>query len=294
MDKSTLIIALLKCKGLGNTKVLKILKEHNFDFKLINENINNIFNNDIEEFSRNIVQAKEEIETNKKNGIDIITIFDSKYPSKLHDTTDPILYLYYIGDINLINATSIAIIGTRHPSDKGIKYSQMAGEVFGSKGYVVVSGLAIGCDMHSHIGCLNKNGKTIAILPSDLINVQPKSNSTLAKRIVDNGGLLISEYPVGSIINKFNYVKRDRIQSAISKCILVIESSENGGTMIAVNKSIKDGKKVFTLNYNKISSIKYSVDIEYPDDILLIEESLNDKKTNNIFQTSIFDNSKIY
>ncbi len=260
MEKEILIIALLKCSGIGNKKVRDFILLNNKDYKKSLENIKNIVNK--EEFEEKCFFAKEELIKNKEHGIQIITILNIDFPEKLYNTRDPIIYLYYKGDINLINQKNIAIIGTRTPTDFAKNCAKKASGIFSEKGYVITSGLALGCDINAHIGCINSKGKTIAVLPSGLNNIQPKSNEKVAIDIVNTGGCLISEYSVGSVVNKYNFAKRDRIQSAISDAILVIEASENSGTMIAVKKSIKENKVVYMLSHNNNSIINNTLDLE--------------------------------
>lgn len=301
--KSKYIIALLKCKGIGNTKLFEYIKEQKFNFENIKKNINKLISlEDFINFDNLLNIAELEIKENEKHDIKIITILDKNYPSKLYTISDPILYLYYKGNIKLIESLSIAIIGTRHPSDNIKKTTFNIAAKLSSLNYTIISGLALGIDTIAHKGCLSVNGKTIAILPCSINNIFPTSNRDLAKEIINLGGCLITEYPVGSIINNFNYAKRNRIQSALSNVIIVPQADENSGTMITVKKSLKENKTVFQFSNNKNKLIKNSIDInsnEYIDNIkkainndLILEKIKNDKIKNSINdnkQISIFD-----
>ena len=119
---------------------------------------------------------------------------------------------------------------------------------------------------------MNVCGKTIAVLPSSCDNPQPYSNKPLAEKIAKNGGLLISEYSSGTFVSKYNYPQRDRIQSLLSSVIVVIQSSNDGGTMIAVKKHIKDGKIVFAIKGNDLILIKDYIDSNSQEDLSLVEE----------------------
>ena len=116
--------------------------------------------------------------------------------------------------------------------------------LFAQHGEIVVSGLAIGCDTNAHIGCLEANGKTIAILPSPIDNILPKNNIGLANEILNSGGLLVSEYYSGQEVKNSYYADRDRLQSGLSNGVVVVETSSDGGTMITVGKALKYGKIV--------------------------------------------------
>ena len=114
MSNSEFIIALLKCPGIGSTKAFKYIVDNSFSLEKCILNIEKIVAKS--DFDICINEARKEIELNKNKKISIITIFDNTFPSKLYTISDPILYLYYYGNVSLLNESSVAIIGTRHPS----------------------------------------------------------------------------------------------------------------------------------------------------------------------------------
>lgn len=176
-------------------------------------------------------------------GIGQVSINDSEYPKQLLKIKRPPAQLYFRGDISIINETeSIAVIGSRHVSDKGIKLSYQTGYEVAKKGLNVVNGLALGCDTHALKGALAANGKCIAVMPCGLDQIVPKSNIKLAEELLGKGGCFISEYPIGTLVQKYRYVERDRLQSGISDGVIVIEAEENSGTMHTVDYSFKQGK----------------------------------------------------
>lgn len=200
--------------------------------------------------------------------------FDDEFPEKLYSSSEKCVFLFYKGDLSILSRKSILIIGTRKPSDDFIKEGIKVSKYFAEKGYVVVSGLAIGCDSVAHKPCLESNGKTIAVLPAPCDNIQPTRNKSLADNIVNNGGLLISEYSKGTPISKYNYPQRDRIQSLLSNVILIIEVSNESGTMIVTKKSLKDGKSVFALKGNDLNLVENYVEADSIFDLQQIEENI--------------------
>lgn len=266
------IIALLKCKGIGNTRLFEFIKEQDFNIDKIKLNLNKLISNDdYNNFIQILSDAEYEIEANEKKEIKLITILDEKFPSKLYTISDPVLYLYYKGNIDLINTLSVAIIGTRNPNELSKENSYKLSSNLSKQGYTIISGLALGIDAIAHKSCVENKGKTIAVLPSGIDNIQPTSNRGLAEEIINSNGCLVSEYPIGTVLNKFNYAKRDRIQSALSNVIIVPEANEKSGTMIAVNKSKKEGKPVFQLTTNDNKFIDNSIDIEKEDYLYTIK-----------------------
>lgn len=166
------------------------------------------------------------------------------YPKNLAAFSSAPQNIYYMGDISILNNPSIAVIGKRDVSEKELRVSRDVGQYLASKGYVVVNGLALGCDSAAIEGSLSANGKVVAVLPCGLDDIHPAQNKNLALRIVENGGCLISEYPNGTKPEKYRYIERDNIQSMISDATCVIATEKNGGTMHTVRYSIKNGKNI--------------------------------------------------
>lgn len=253
MDKY--IIALLKCKGIGNVKLLNYILKYNKNItKIINHLNELITEDDISLFDNYLNEAEQEIIKNKNLGVNIISVLNDNYPNKLLMIKDPVLYLYYKGDISLIYNTSIAIIGSRNITAEDELITKEVAKKVSVQGITVVSGLALGTDANAHIGSYNEKGKTIAVLPSGLNIIIPISNKKIADNILKNGGLLLSEYSVDTIPTKYTFVKRDRIQSALSDAVIVIKADEKSGTMNAVKTAQSCNKYVsqYITNTNKL------------------------------------------
>ena len=116
--------------------------------------------------------------------------------------------------------------------------------------FTIISGLAKGIDSIAHRGALEANGKTIAVIGSGLDNMYPKENINLAKQIIKQKGLIISEYPLGTRASKNNFPARNRIISGLSKGVLVIEAKEKSGTLITVDFALEQGREVFAVPGN--------------------------------------------
>lgn len=157
---------------------------------------------------------------------------DPVYPKKLRDIRQSPSKLYYRGDITILNQLqSIAIVGTRDASPHGMEAAHSAGLIAANLSFVVVNGLAIGCDTAALHGAMSVHGKCAVILPCGLDQIYPKSNEELANHILENGGCLISEYSEGIKPQKYFFAQRDRLQSGVSNGVLIIETDDNSGTM---------------------------------------------------------------
>ncbi len=172
-------------------------------------------------------------------------IDDDIYPVVLKHLNGMPQVLYYQGNISILNDEKcVAIVGSRDCSDEALSFSRKAGEEAAKQGLVVVNGLAIGCDTAAIIGALDVGGKCAVILPGGLDHITPKSNMKLAERILENGGCLISEYEHDVTPKKYTYVQRDRLQSAISQGVFVVETKIDGGTMHTYEAATKQKRKV--------------------------------------------------
>lgn len=188
---------------------------------------------------------------------------DMNYPKAFSNLKGMPDLLYYKGDISLLNTyNSVAIVGSRECSDKSLSFSSEAGETAAKMGLVVVNGLALGCDTAAIVGALRCGGKCVAILPGGLNNIVPKSNENLAKRILDAGGCLISEYAPNVPPKKYTYVQRDKLQSAVSQGVLVVETKIDGGTMHTAEAAIKQRRKIaaYAAELERKSGNKYLLD----------------------------------
>lgn len=249
------ILAFLKCRGVGNVKLLNYLKKYKMNINDIISNKREIINEeDSISFEEYVSLAEDEILKNKQNGINITSILNDSYPIKLIEIKDPILYLYYKGNISLINKPSIAIIGSRNIDEKDKTIIGKISKYISSKDITVVSGLAMGSDTYAHIGSYKERGHTISILPSGIDVVTPASNKKLVNEILRNEGLIISEYSSGVTPTKYTYVKRDRIQAALSDAVIVVKASEKSGTMHAV-KIAQESKKYVAQYKDNINNL---------------------------------------
>ena len=209
----------------------------------------------LEDVAQKFVIAQRVINESEAAGIHAVSYQDADYPKQLLKTIDetgkpsaPII-LYYKGDISTASLPGFAIIGTREPTSEGERSGEFLAGEFAKRGFNIVSGLAIGCDTCAHQGALKVNGKTTAFLAHGLTTVYPPQNEELAKRIVENGGLLMSEYPIGTSLSPYNLVARDRLQAGLAMATLVIQTGEKGGTMHAALTTLKANKPLYTVQF---------------------------------------------
>ena len=153
-----------------------------------------------------------------------ITIENNIYPQKLKEITNPPKQLYLEGNVQLLNENSIAIIGSRNCSENGKQLTRKFAYELSKQGLIIISGMAKGIDTIAHEETINAKGKTIAVLGSGFNNIFPKENSKLYKKILENEGLIISEYAPEVQVQSKQFLERNRIVSGLSIGVLVIEA----------------------------------------------------------------------
>lgn len=236
------------------------------------------------DFELNIAQKKAEdiLSISRANDVKIISMIDKEYPRRLLDVKDCPILLYVKGNINILNNyKSIAIVGTRKPTHYGKKYARAFAKELSKNGFVIVSGLALGCDTEAHEGCIEVEGKTIAILAQGMSNneIMPRRNVYLAKKILEHDGCLLSEYPIGQIQSNTFYIQRNRIQSGLSEATVVIETNAEGGTMSTAKFCLKQNRLLACLkppNEEKYASYFIGNKILIEENNAYIIENLSD------------------
>ena len=221
-------------------------------------------------FIKVVEESKFIIEKLSKEGINLIGIGNEFYPNLLKCIPDPPVLLFYKGDIKpIIYKKTVAVIGTREPSDYGKRWAERLGAYIARRDIGVISGLALGCDSHGHIGALNESGYTAAILAHGLDKIFPAKNRELGNKILNSGGCLISEYLPGTRPMKNYFIERNRIQSGLSCGIVIVESDNKGGSMHTANFAQKQGRPIGCLQHPK----KYSDFKSARGNVSLIEEN---------------------
>jgi|SRR3989344_3590022 len=178
-----------------------------------------------------------------------IKIEDEQYPAELKKIPGAPKILYYRGNFGALNTSCFGVVGTRRPSPYGQQVAlQIAGDLAGA-GLCIVSGMAPGIDTFAHRICVEKNRPTVAVLGTGLDekSIYPQSNLALSKKIIETGGCLVSELPPGEHGSKFTFPKRNRIISALSLGVVVVEAKEKSGSLITARYAIAQHKKLFAV-----------------------------------------------
>jgi DNA processing protein len=179
-------------------------------------------------------------------GIEVIGFFDDRYTPALSRISDPPPVLFARGNLDLLVAERLlAVVGTREPTVFGETAARAVTTKAAEAGWGIVSGLALGVDSVAHTVALEVGAPAIAILGNGLDRVYPKANAPLAQRVLDAGGLLLSELPLGAPPLPRNLIARDRLQSGLASAVVVAQTGVKGGTMHTARFSAEQGRPIF-------------------------------------------------
>lgn len=185
--------------------------------------------------------------------LNYITITDANYPDCLKAGTKPPFVLYYKGDISLLKNQNyekcLSVVGSRNASNYGREIvTKIINEL--PKDFIIVSGLAKGIDSCAHEAAINSDKKTIAVLANGINDCYPSSNRNLYEKIIEKGGLILSEYPNNVEASKDNFLIRNRLIALFGKSLLVGEAHLRSGTSVTISHALSLGKDVGCIPYH--------------------------------------------
>ena len=182
-------------------------------------------------------------------GARLTTVLDRDFPVNLRFVHNLPPFLFYRGDLDADgDARSIAVVGTRAASHRGLVRASSMAEMLTELGITVVSGLARGIDAAAHQATLDSSGRTVAVLGNGVTHISPRQNAALAERIVRSGGLIVSQFLPTASAARWTFRKRNEVTSGISQGTVVIEASRTSGAKMQARLAYEHGKRVFLIN----------------------------------------------
>lgn len=248
--------ALNKIEGIGSQKMNLLMNYFPTPESAWNASISELVKSGLKEsLAEKIVQKRNEInpekewETLQKEAVSIISINDKTYPPLLREIHNPPYILYVKGDVSLLNSNMISVVGSRRFTEYGSRVASSFGRDLANAGITVVSGLALGIDAIAHKGSLEVRGKTIAVLGNSLDekSIHPRTNFELSKEIIENNGLLLSEYPIPTQPSVGTFPARNRLMAGMSLGTVVIEAALDSGSLITANLALEFNREVFAV-----------------------------------------------
>lgn len=170
-----------------------------------------------------------------------------QYPELLRQIPKPPPILFVRGDPSCLNLPQLAMVGSRRPSTGGTDNAERFARYLAERGFAITSGLAIGVDAAAHRGALQGQGKTLAVMGTGIDLIYPAQHKALAQQIIDSGGALVSEFPLGTRSLAANFPQRNRIISGLSMGTLVVEAAVHSGSLITAAYALEHNREVFAL-----------------------------------------------
>lgn len=187
----------------------------------------------------------QELKLVKRQGIKLVSCFDSEYPVRLKEISSPPILLYAKGVLRK-EEIAVGMVGSRNPSHYGAQLAKRWAQELTRYGVVVVSGMARGIDSMAHEGVLLERGRTLAVLGGGLGNIYPAENQRLADQIAENGAV-VSEFPMQAPPLADHFPQRNRIISGLSLGVIVVEAGERSGALITAGTALEQGREVFAI-----------------------------------------------
>ena len=180
-------------------------------------------------------------------GARLVRWIDGEYPANLRQIADPPPYFMVRGTLTADDPKLIAVVGARAASEAGRRMARRLGLELAGKGFTVVSGLARGIDCEAHQGAFDGRGKTLAVMGCGIDIVYPPENKKLAEAMIESGGALISELPLGTPPIPENFPSRNRLISGLCLGVIVVEAAERSGSLITARMALDQNRQVFAV-----------------------------------------------
>lgn len=233
-------------QGIGPATLKNIARVANFeakDLSLLAKEIPRLQKAlEVSDWAGALEKSEEQVYIASNNECRIISSLDEDYPQLLAETKDDPFIIWTKGTLATKQEKSIAIIGTREPTEHGKIITQRITSYFVAEEYSIVSGLALGCDSLAHEAAVTAGGHTVAVLAHGLHTIAPAKNRGLAEKILNSGGLLVSQFPMGVEAIPQQFVQRDKTQAGLAKGVVMVQSGLNGGSLHASRAALDYGR----------------------------------------------------
>ena len=310
-DNALNVMAARTFKGIGRAWISKNMS-NNIDvieiIKLLNKDSKEYDDITFDDFSRKKVLIKNIILKSNSYIDGVVAIGDDDFPKHrgIVKNSEKPVFIFYRGNLSLLNEKNknIAVIGLLTPDEKIIEKENKVVSELVKSGWVIVSGLALGCDTVAHRKALDLKGLTIAILPSPLNNITPASNIKLAEEIISNNGLIISEYltePKSKMEFIGRYQERDRLQALFSDAIILSASyakndlGNDSGSRLAMDYALKYSipRGVIYDDFISKNNHKYDLNRQLITDDVTVKK-INESNVNAFLEDAVLNNKIDY
>ncbi|WP_334078362.1 DNA-processing protein DprA [Microbulbifer sp. M83] len=191
--------------------------------------------------------VREEQARCRDRGIQPLEHSHEDYPALLREISRPPPVLYLKGNVAALHLPQVAVVGARRASRAGLDNAHAFARELAAGGFAITSGLALGVDAAAHRGALDAGGATLAVLGSGIDRIYPRRHDALAAEIIDRGGAVLSEQPLGSAAEAANFPRRNRIISGLARGVLLVEAAVRSGSLITARLALEQNREVFAI-----------------------------------------------
>lgn len=247
-------VALTELPGIADGRAKELIDElgspdavHSASFETLSEYhyIDEETYDQLEALDSVVWNLVDQFQSYRDEGIELIPTFDNRYPRRLRAVSGPLL-LYARGDVDLLAVRdAVGFTGTRDASEEATTWTRETASTLAAENKVVISGGATGVDTAAHLGALDASGQTIAVFGTGLNVPYPEGNASLFERIVDEGGLLLSQFPPDAGPSRAGFLNRNETLTGLSQSVLVVATDGSGGTMSTYSDAKSQGRKIF-------------------------------------------------
>lgn len=193
------------------------------------------------------VDWEAEVKSAERRGITIVTPADADYPERLRSVPGSPLALYVKGSVSSLSRPSVAIVGTRHPTEYGVSIAKRLASDFVTSGMSVVSGLALGIDAAAHTGAISAGGTTVGVLGGGIDRFYPEENRALARDMIRSGGAVASQFPLTRPVDQQTFPIRNHVVAALASAVVVVEAPSRSGALITAEIAVDLGRAVLAI-----------------------------------------------
>lgn len=257
-DDRLAALVLWRCKGIGPVSFRRVIQKLESPAQFLDPALTQEMSEKLPAAAREQLQrpklrqaliaaAEKDLEWAAQQGRAILFDGMPDYPAMLLPFSDSAPILFVLGESRTLSMPQIAIVGTRSPSNTGRENARRFAQALTEHGLLITSGMALGIDGCAHEGALVAKGQTVGILAHGLDHFYPKEHGPLARRVLENGGALVSEFPLGVMARREYFPRRNRIMSGLSLGVLVVEAAIKSGSLITARMALQQGKEVFAI-----------------------------------------------
>ena len=220
-----------------------------------------------------LTKARLDVETWTVQGMDMVSVLSDQYPSRLRDVREAPALLYYQGALDPADQ-GVCVVGSRQADDAALEVATYVSSALADAGLTVVSGLAAGVDAAAHTAAMDAGGRTVAVMGTGLDRTYPRQHANLRERIVEAGGVVMTQFEPGATVTRASFPMRNAVMSGYGITTFVVAASENSGTRSQASNAVRHGRGVI-LARRVVETTSWGQELAHNGQALVVESPTN-------------------